>query len=58
MTLDRAVRVLRGALGGGPTPLVMAIRVMEYYIERNEVARACHEKAWREKHQSVEIVLL
>jgi len=38
--------------------LVLAIRVMEYYIDRNEVARACHEKAWRKKHQGVEFVLL
>jgi hypothetical protein len=41
-----------------PAELLMAIRMMERYIDRNEIARACHEKAWREKHQGVEFVLL
>ena len=38
--------------------MVLAIRVLEYSIERDAVARACHEKAWRKKHQGVEFVLL
>ena len=58
LTLDRAVRLLRGAMDGDPAELLRAIRMMERYIDRNEIARACHEKAWREEHQGVEFVLL
>jgi hypothetical protein len=35
-----------------------AIRLVERYIARNEVARASHEKTWRAKHKDVEFLLL
>ena len=50
LTLDRAVRLLDGA--GAGVRCRRAIRLVEYYIRRNEVARASHEKTWREKHEA------
>ena len=58
MTLDRSVRLLRCALGGSTLSLPEAIRLVERSIARNEVARASHEKTWREKHKDVEFLLL
>jgi hypothetical protein len=56
--LDRTVRLLRSALGQARLPLSDAIRLVEYHIRRNKIARASHEKTWREKHKDVEFLLL
>jgi hypothetical protein len=56
--LDRTVRLLRSALGEGRLPLAQAIRLVEYHIRRNEIARTSHEKTWRVKHKDVEFLLL
>jgi hypothetical protein len=56
--LDRSVRLVRAALAGDRLSLIQAIRLVERYIARNEIARASHEKAWRERHKDVAVLLL
>ncbi len=43
--------LLRSALPEGRLSEGRAILLMDYYINRNRVARASHEKSWREKHE-------
>ncbi|MDA4798959.1 hypothetical protein NY409_20800, partial [Enterobacter hormaechei] len=51
LTLDRAVWLLRSALPESHLSEPRAILLMDYYINRNRIARASHEKTWREKHK-------
>ncbi len=51
MTLDRAVWLLRTALPESHLTPERAILLMDYSIRRNRIARASHEKTWREKHK-------
>src|SRR4051812_20522964 len=51
LTLDRVVWLLRSALPEGHLSEERAILLMDYYTNRNRVARASHEKTWREKHK-------
>jgi hypothetical protein len=34
--------------------LARAIELVEYHIRRNKVAKASHDKTWRQKHKKVE----
>jgi hypothetical protein len=51
LTLDRAVWLLRATLPESQLTPERAILLVEYHIKRNRIARASHEKAWREKHE-------
>ena len=52
------MRLLRSALGMRELPLEMAIRLVDYHIRRNRIARASHEKAWHAKHDGLKFLLL
>ena len=49
--MDRAVWLLRSALPENHLTPERAILLMDYHINRNKIARASHEKTWREKHK-------
>ena len=53
LTLDRTVRLLEVALEEPELKLVRAIALVEYHIRRNRVAKASHDKTWKEKHRGV-----
>jgi hypothetical protein len=52
------VRLLRSALARRELPLEMAIRLVDYHIRRNQIAKASHDKAWHAKHEGVKFLLL
>ena len=58
LTLDRTVRLLRSALVTRVLPLEAAIRLVEYHIRRNKIAKTSHDKTWNAKHEGVKFVLL
>ena len=58
LTLDRAVRLLRSALAERELSLEAAIRLVEYHIERNKIAKGSHDKAWLARHDGVKFLLL
>ena len=58
MTLDRTVRLLRSALATRVMPLEEAIRLVEYHVRRNKIAKASHDKTWYAKHEGVKFLLL
>jgi SRSO17 transposase len=58
LTLDRTVRLLEAALGEPELRLPRAVALVEYHIDRNRVAKASHEKTWKERHKGVEYLRL
>jgi hypothetical protein len=56
--LDRTVRLLREAMEIAGLSLGMAIKLMEYHINRNKIARKSHTKTWEEKHEGVRYAVL
>ena len=53
-----ALRVLKAVL---PLPRLTeedALEVLNYYLERNRVARTSHEKSWCKRHKKVKYKLL
>jgi hypothetical protein len=44
------VRLLQTAIKLPAVSLGMAIRLVEYHIRRNEIARKSHTKTWMAKH--------
>jgi hypothetical protein len=52
------VRLLRSALVTRVLPLEAAIRLVEYHIRRNKIAKTSHDKTWNAKHEGVKFVLL
>jgi hypothetical protein len=58
LTLDRTVRLLEAALAETELRLVRAVALVEYHIRRNRVAKASHDKAWKEKHRGVNYLRL
>jgi hypothetical protein len=38
--------------------LARALALVDYHIRRNRIAKASHEKTWREKHRGVKFLLL
>jgi SRSO17 transposase len=58
LTLDRMVRLLREAIEIPGLSRGMAIRLMEYHIRRNEIARKSHTKTWMANHPKLKYLLL
>jgi len=56
--LDRTVRLLREAMEIPGLRRGMAIKLMYYYIARNEIARKSHTKTWMARHEKVAVLLL
>jgi SRSO17 transposase len=50
LTLDRAVRLLVSALSLPKLSVEAAIELVNYYINRNRIARNSHMKSWMLKH--------
>ena len=53
LTLDRTVRLLEAALEEPELKLARAVALVDYHIRRNRVAKASHDKTWKEKHRGV-----
>lgn len=58
LTLDMAMRVLRTAFAKSTLSEQEAIDLIDYYRERNEVARESHRKTWLAKHKRLAKELL
>jgi hypothetical protein len=58
LTLDRTVRLLQRAMDVPGLSLKMALRLVEYHIRRNEIARRSHTKTWMAKHKKVKLLPL
>ena len=53
LTLPMAVRLLKSSVSR-PTPTeVDALRLIEYDLNRNAVARNSHRKSWLRKHKQI-----
>jgi SRSO17 transposase len=53
LTLDRTVRLLEAALEEPELKLPRAVALVDYHIRRNRVAKASHDKTWKQKHKGV-----
>jgi hypothetical protein len=53
-----AVRLLRTALRMPRLTETIAIAVLEYYLQRNRVAKRSHHKAWWKKHKNIRFKVL
>ena len=51
--MDRTVRLLEAALAEPTLSLTLAIALVDYHVRRNKVAKASHDKTWKEKHRGV-----
>jgi hypothetical protein len=58
LTLDRTVRLLEAALGEPELKLPRAVALVDYHVRRNQVAKASHDKTWKEKHKGVNYLRL
>jgi hypothetical protein len=58
LTLDRTVRLLQRAVKVPGLSLEVAIRLVEYHIRRNQIARRSHTKTWMAKHKKVKLLPL
>src|SRR4051794_3302619 len=58
LTLDRTVRLLGAALEEPELKLPRAVALVEYHVDRNKVAKASHDKTWKEKHKGVNYLRL
>jgi hypothetical protein len=58
LTLDRTVRLLEAALEEPELRLPRAVALVDYHIRRNRVAKASHDKTWKEKHKGVNYLRL
>jgi hypothetical protein len=56
--LDRTVHLLRKAMEIPGLLLGIAIKLVEYHIDRNKIATKSHTKTWMEKHKKVKYVVL
>jgi hypothetical protein len=52
------VELLEAAFEEPEIRLTRATALVQYYVERNRVARNSHEKTWRTKHKGVDFLLL
>ena len=50
LTLDRVVRLLWSAIGRPLLSVEAAIELVNYHINRNQIARNSHMKSWMLKH--------
>ena len=58
MTLDRTVHLLRKAMEIPGLLLGIAIKLVEYHIDRNKIATKSHTKTWMERHEGVKYLVL
>jgi hypothetical protein len=58
LTLDRTMALLEAAFEEPEMRLTRATVLVEYYLQRNRVARQSHERTWRKKHDGVRFLLL
>jgi SRSO17 transposase len=58
LTLDRTVRLLEAALEEPELRLPRAVALVEYHVARNKIAKASHNKTWKEKHKGVNYLRL
>ena len=50
--------MLAAALDEPELRLARATVLVEYYVQRNKVARESHAKTWKKKHRKVKFLLL
>src|SRR3954467_14751423 len=58
LTPDRTVRLLQRAIEVPGLSLGLALRLVEYHIRRNKVARQSHTKTWMARHKGVKLLPL
>ena len=58
LTLDRTVRLLEAALEEPELRLPRATALVDYHVQRNDVARKSHAKTSRAKHRGVKFLRL
>ena len=58
MTLDRTVRLLQRAIEVPGLSLRLGLLLVDYYIDRNKVARQSHAKTWWARHKGVKLLPL
>ena len=58
LTLDLALRVLRSAFARPTLSEDEAIDLIDYYVDRNDVAHESHRKSWLAKHKQLAKKLL
>ena len=58
LTLDRTVRLLKAALKPPNLGEDHALRLVDYYVRRNEIARKSHEKTWMASRPNVKLLPL
>jgi hypothetical protein len=58
LTLDLAVRLLKAALPRPELTVESALAIVAYHLRRNEIARRCHTKTWKQRHPGVEVTPL
>jgi hypothetical protein len=56
--LDRTVQLVRKAMEIPGLSLGIAIKLVEYHIDRNEIATRSHTKTWMERHEEVKYLVL
>ena len=52
------MRLLEAALEEPELKLPRAVALVDYHIRRNKVAKASHDKTWKEKHKGVNYLRL
>ncbi len=53
--MDRTVRLLQKAFEVPGLTLELAVLLVEYHIERNQIARRSHTKTWWARHKGVKL---
>ncbi len=52
------MRLLEAALEEPELRLWRATLLVDYHVQRNKVAKASHDKAWKKKHKKVKFLRL
>ena len=58
MSLDMALRLLTSALPRPDVTEADAIAIVEYHLQRNQIARRSHAKSWRRRHKKIRCKVL
>jgi hypothetical protein len=56
--LDRTVQLVRKAMEIPGLSLGIAIKLVKYHADRNEIATKSHTKTWMKKHERVKYLVL